>query len=159
VRIRQQVYFGIQSEDTTAANLTGQIGVEPDSFSVRGSRSATPPRPLKHEWRVECDDGGLSVEDQVQRIVDRLLPYQGRIAAVVAEIRQKSPGDGSRLQIVRHFNDDEGDEESDGEVSTSGVSQLERLGGQHQLLGWHLSSEVVAFLCEVQADIDCDEFG
>jgi hypothetical protein len=36
---------------------------------------------------------------------------------------------------------------------------LEKLAGQHQLLGSHLNREVLDFLTEVGAELDADEYG
>jgi hypothetical protein len=36
---------------------------------------------------------------------------------------------------------------------------LEKLSGQHQLLGWHLDRHVLNFLSEVGAEFDADEYG
>jgi hypothetical protein len=58
------------------------------------------------------------------------------------------------LQIVRYLDDDNGDEEQ-----LTGVGDLEKLSGQHQLLGWHLGRRVVQFLDEVDAELDVDEYG
>jgi hypothetical protein len=59
------------------------------------------------------------------------------------------------LQLVRHFDDDDGEEE---ELSVSDAP-LQKLAGQHQLLGWHLDSDVLGFLARVGAEIDADEYG
>jgi sirohydrochlorin ferrochelatase len=36
---------------------------------------------------------------------------------------------------------------------------LVKLSGQHQLLGWHVSGDVLDFVREVHAEIDVDEYG
>jgi hypothetical protein len=36
---------------------------------------------------------------------------------------------------------------------------LQKLPGQHQLLGWHLDRDAVRLLARVGAEIDADEYG
>ncbi|MBA3509481.1 MAG: DUF4279 domain-containing protein [Thermoleophilaceae bacterium] len=55
-------------------------------MSVRGSRTASPPRPVEHAWEVRCDERGLTVDEQVDKIVARLSPYRPAIRKVVGEI-------------------------------------------------------------------------
>lgn len=59
------------------------------------------------------------------------------------------------LQIVRYFEDEDGEDEDLRET----VPGLERLSGQHQLLGWHMEPKIIAFLADVGAEIDVDEYG
>jgi hypothetical protein len=63
------------------------------------------------------------------------------------------------LQLVRYLgawlDDDEGEEE--GEITVTEVGT--KLPGQHQLLGWHLATDVLAFVVDVGAEIDVDEYG
>jgi hypothetical protein len=56
---------------------------------------------------------------------------------------------------VRYFNDDDGEEESPQPEGTD----LIRLPGQHQLLGWHLDRRVLKFLHHTGAELDVDEYG
>lgn len=39
------------------------------------------------------------------------------------------------------------------------VGPLQRLTGRHQLLGWHLPFDDLAFLTSPRADLDVDEYG
>jgi hypothetical protein len=73
-----------------------------------------------------------------------LLPVEDAIAALVAELReQEGPAAGSDLSVLREFDSPDGDVD----------------GGQHYLLGLHLSKDVVRFLANAQASIDVDEYG
>jgi hypothetical protein len=36
---------------------------------------------------------------------------------------------------------------------------MKKLPGQHQLLGWHLGTEDLAFLASISAVLDVDEYG
>jgi hypothetical protein len=58
-------------------------------------------------------------------------------------------------QFVRYLDDEEGEPER---VSNSEAG-VQKLGGQHQLLGWHLSSDDLGFLSRIGASIDADEYG
>jgi hypothetical protein len=63
------------------------------------------------------------------------------------------------LQVVRYLNDDEDEEEHHDPVVTDDGRILERLAGQHHLLGWHLASEDLAFPGSIPAALDVDEYG
>jgi hypothetical protein len=107
--------------------------------------------PAEHSWRIYAADQERPVDEQISELLARLQPYQEAIAAFVG-------GEGSasraQLHVVRHFNDPDGEEES----LDSPASGLEKLPGQHQLLGWHLSRDVMAFLMSVAAELDVDEY-
>jgi hypothetical protein len=137
-----------------AAEMTGLIGVEPDGFAVLGARRRSPHAvPVAHSWQVHCRDTGLTVDEQVERVVTRLLPYQAPIAQLAAQL-SGDPGGGARMSVVRYFNDDEGEEEA----FSAPNAPLQTLQGQHQLLGWNLGSRVLGFLVAVGADLDVDEY-
>ena len=153
MRIKQYVYFGIFSEQVPAVDVTARLRVEPDEVRVRGSRSVQPVRPVAHSWHVRCDEAGLTVDDQIERVVGRLEPVAGEIGALVAELAAAGSG-AAVLQVVRHFGHSSG-EEDDGGV----VDGAERFAGQHQLLGWHLDPRVVDFLVRTHAELNVDEYG
>jgi hypothetical protein len=73
----------------------------------------------------------------------------------IRELLKTSDDTTPWLQIVRSFNTDDGEDETI-DVTPDG---LEKLSGQHQLLGWHLNGEVLDFLSEVGAELDADEYG
>ena len=65
----------------------------------------------------------------------------------------------AELVFVRSFNDDEGEEETLEPVTTPDGPVLERIGGQHQLLGWDLAKpDQLALLASMRASIDADEY-
>ena len=155
MRIKQYVYFALKSEHVTAAAMAEQIGLAADEVSVRGSRIARPrPKPFVHSSKIVCDTPGLTVDAQVDRVMERLGPYRAVIREVVGDIDDAK----AVLQVVRYFGawlaDDEGEEE---ELTI--VGDLEKLPGQHQLLGWHLRREVMEFLLDVNAEMNFDEYG
>jgi hypothetical protein len=65
----------------------------------------------------------------------------------------------AELVLVRHFNDEDGQEETTASVATSDGLVLERIAGQHQLLGWCLEPDQLALLAAMRASIDADEYG
>ncbi|WP_354481358.1 DUF4279 domain-containing protein [Leifsonia sp. 563] len=154
VRIRQYVYFRLFSETVTADAITEALGLDPDRVSVRGSRRVDPPRPVTHSWQLRCGEPGLRVDEQVERVVRRLQPIDARIRELVATADVEAV-----LQIVRNFDAEDGEREIlDVSVSPAGDT-LTKLAGQHQLLGWHLDARTLAFLSNIGAELDCDEYG
>ena len=83
-----------------------------------------------------------------------MLPCRDAIAALINDPGARC---SAQINVVRRFNDPDGDEEQEERVDTP-VGALDRLLGQHQLLGWHLDHEVIAFLMSVAAEIDVDEY-
>lgn len=154
LRISQYVYFALSSETVSAAAITARLGVEPDSVGVRGSRRSMPPLPARHRWAIECRRPGLTVDEQAAQVLTRVRPVAGSVRTLTAT------GDVSAvLQVVRYFNGDEGEPEHQARVVTGEGRVLHRLAGQHQLLGWHLAVEDLAFLASIPADLDIDEYG
>jgi hypothetical protein len=161
MRIRQYVYFSLDSGRTPAAELTERLGLAPDRTRVRGSRSAGPPRPMCHSWQIVCDEAGLRVDEQVARVLARLQPLMPGLAALSRQLAVDDPHGGARLEIVRYLDvapEEDGDDEEDRE-NAGGDPQLRRLPGQHQLLGWHLDRAVLEFLVATGAEVDVDEYG
>jgi Domain of unknown function (DUF4279) len=154
MRIRQHVSFGLISTTVSGSEMAARLGLEPDQIRVRGSKRAEPPRPVHHSWRVTCDEPGLRVDEQIERLVDRLEPYAADIGALAAELERES-GCGSGFSVVRHFDDEQGVEE---ELSPPD-EPLQKLAGQHQLLGWHLERRAMDFLVATRAELDVDEYG
>ncbi|GAB3975617.1 hypothetical protein GCM10029978_060210 [Actinoallomurus acanthiterrae] len=155
MRVSQYAYFALSSTQMSATEITARLRVEPDEVTTRGSRIVDPPRPVAHTWRVVCRTARLTVDEQIARIVDRLFAHAERIGALAAEIDRMDGRPGaSKLQVVRIFEHPDGEEEED----TNPVEGLEKLAGQHQLLGWHLDARVLEFLRLTRAELDIDEY-
>lgn len=152
MRIRQYAYFALFSGSMPATEITARLTIEPDKVKTRGSRWTEPPIPVHHVWQVICDDRGMTVDEQVRKVVDRVRPRQAAIAELTREPDARC---GAVLEVVRYFDDENGEEE---ELSPPDA-QLQKLPGQHQLLGWHLDRDILAFLIAVNAEIDVDEYG
>ncbi|MEU6493855.1 DUF4279 domain-containing protein [Streptomyces sp. NPDC046984] len=145
--LRQYVYFALSSSRTTAQEMTAWLGIEPDETTVRGSRRAdSPPLPVTHRWKVVCREPGLSVDELVARVLDRLGPHTDRIAELAARLAAEDEEYGSAvLEVVRYFNDDE---------ATHGAAATV----QPNLFGWHLDPDVLRFLAATGAALDVDEY-
>jgi hypothetical protein len=153
LRISQYVYFALKSETVSAATITACLGVEPDSVSERGFRRSMPPLPACHRWAIECRQPGLTVDEQAAQVLNRVRPLVEPIRTLT------TTGDVSAvLQVVRYFNREEGEPERHAPVVGNG-RVLQRLAGQHQLLGWHLAVDDLSFLASIPADLDIDEYG
>ena len=152
MRMRQYAYFSISSQTMSADQMATRIGLVPDKTTIRGSKRADAIIvPAEHSWCIYAAEQARPVDEQISALLARLRPYQEAIAALVGGEGSASRG---QLHVVRHFNDPEGEVES----LDSRASGLEKLPGQHQLLGWHLSHDVMAFLMSVAAELDVDEY-
>ena len=106
MRISQYVYFDLSSDVVTADFITSFLGIEPDESKVRGSRRAEPPIPTRHHWSVRCRERGLCVDDEITVVLDRIEVVRAKILDLI------SGGEVfARLEIVRNFDDESGEEE------------------------------------------------
>jgi len=138
----------------TSADITGRLGVEPDGFMLRGSRTTDPPVPKRHSWEIRSEGPGLRVDENLDQLVDRLEAHAYAIGNLVQELGKEGAqirGVGSVLKVIRHFGDDDGDEEDLSVTELPDGSTFEKLSGQHQLLGWGLSQRVIDFLVATHA--------
>lgn len=134
MRLEQYSYFALKSFTVTAAEMTRRLGLEPDEVTVRGSRSAERDVPRTHAWKI-FRRSGEQVGEQVQHLVDRLLPVRDALVELAAD-----PEVVVVMQLVRYFNADTATEVDDAPV------------------GWYLPTRVLAFLAEVGAELDADEY-
>ncbi|GAA1616126.1 DUF4279 domain-containing protein [Catellatospora bangladeshensis] len=152
MRLRQYAYFALKSEAVSASEMTAWLGIEPDEVGVRGSRQTDPfVRPVCHVWKIVCREPNLTVDEQIEHILDRLLPAADRIGGLAAEPgRDHERTISSVLQVVRYF----GDEDED---STTTLEQ--ESPEQRNLFGWHVDARVLDFLRRTHAELDVDEYG
>jgi uncharacterized protein DUF4279 len=150
LRIRQYTYFSIRSDDLDAAAIAALVSIAPDQVLVRGSRVADPPVPRAHAWKLVANEKGLRVDEQATRLLERLRPVEAQLLELAADW-----GCSLALQVVRDFDNEAGEEE----ILPSPEARFQKLPGQHQLLGWHLEADDLAFLARIGADIDVDEYG
>lgn len=154
MKVSQRVYLDISSETVPAAAVTAFLGMEPDELQVRGAKRAAPPVPVWHSWSVHCSDRGLKIDAQIEKVLERVEPIRSRLV-VLASGQDVSV----RLVIVRYFDDEDGEEQPFEAAITKDGRLLEKLPGQHQLLGWYLSDEQLGFLAQIRCSIWADEYG
>ena len=103
VRVRQYVHFSITSQHVTASEITARLGIEPDEVTVRGSRLTDPATPPTHAWTITCTQPGLSVDQQLLRIVSRLRPCFDDVIALSGELAAADPEYGGvSLELVSY---------------------------------------------------------
>ncbi|MFD9702376.1 GNAT family N-acetyltransferase [Lentzea sp. NPDC059081] len=134
MRLEQYAYFALKSLTVPAAEMTRRLGLEPDEAVVRGSRSVELDVPSVHAWKI-FRRGGEQAGEQVRHLVDRLLPVRDELVALTA-----GPEVVAVLQLVRYFNSD----------TSPGVADAP--------VGWYLPAPVLAFLADVGAELDADEY-
>jgi hypothetical protein len=154
MRISQRVYFDVSSDTISAAAVTACLAVEPDELQVRASRRTQPPVPALHSWSVHCRERGLTLDAQISVVLARIEPMHKRLLDLAA-----SHEVSYRLIIVRYLDDADGEEEQCDAAITKDGKLLERLPGQHQLLGWSLTHEQLGFLASIRCSVWADEYG
>lgn len=155
MKISQYVYFDLSSDTVPAAEITAHLGIEPSEIRVRGAKKTAPrPVPANHSWSVRCREPGLRLDAQTEKVLSQLASSQPKLTSLVARADVTA-----RLVFVRYFDDDEGEEELFDATITEDGELLERLPGQHQLLGWVLDPDQLAFLASIPAAIWADEYG
>lgn len=152
VHVSQYVYFALSSRDITAADIEARLGLKPDEITVRGSRTAGPrPVPVLHSWKIVCREPGLCIDEQIDRVLERLAPHAEAVAALARRLDAEDPqGPSAVLEVVRYFNREPGPQ-----------GQPASAGGQPEsqdLLGWHLGRDVLDFLHRTGAVLDIDEY-
>jgi len=155
MHIRQYVYFGIASQTMTPGEIENHVGLVPDETRTKGFVHHRNPSPARyHRWMIVCREPGLRVDKQLEHVLDRIEGIADRIAQVVDLVRTEGGASGAGFQVVRYFEDPNGEEEV-----IRRVGNLESLTGQHQLLGWHLDKRLMDFLIRTGTELDADEYG
>jgi hypothetical protein len=152
MRIRQRAYFAVKSDRLDPDAIAARLGLAPDEATVRGTRSADPPRPALHAWTIRCDRA-VRVDEQIAEVLARLAPVREALTTLLAESNTYGV-----LQVVRYFDDPEGEPEHH-PGAPDGIDGLEVVSGQHQMLGWHLDRSTIEFLVETGVELDVDEYG
>jgi hypothetical protein len=144
LRVRQYVYFTVQSSRMPAADMTAVMGMDPDEITVRASRRMDPPVPRWHAWKVQCDERGLRVDEQVECVITRLRPVERPLRTLLERLHAQEGEDaGATLMVVPYLDDEDGEADE----------------WQHRLLGWHLSPETLRFIVAMDALLVADEYG
>jgi Domain of unknown function (DUF4279) len=152
VPVNQYVYFALSSHDTSAAEMTAVLGMEPDETTVRGSRITQPsPVPVIHRWKIVCREPGLRVDEQIAHVLERLAPHTQAIAALVGRLDAEFPqGPSAVLEVVRYFNREAGQQDRPARRDTRPEAP--------NMFGWHLDRGVLDFLHTTGAVLDIDEY-
>jgi len=151
VPVKQYVYFALSSHDTSAAEMTAILGIEPDETLVRAGRIAEPePVPVLHRWKIVCRSPGLCVDEQIARVLQRLTPHTEAIAALARRLDAEGIGPSAVLEVVRYFNDEPDQQDPSVEQNTETEAP--------NLFGWHLDRAVLDFLQATGAVLDVDEY-
>ncbi|MFC7220765.1 DUF4279 domain-containing protein [Streptomyces polyrhachis] len=150
--VDQYAYFALSSYETSAAEMTAVLGLEPDEKVIRGSHTLEPNAlPTTHRWKVVCRKPGLSVDEQIARVVERLTPHADAIAALARRLDAEGPqGPSAVLQVVRCFST--GSDQQDQPRSTDATTD------PPNLFGWHLGRDTLDFLHATGAVLDVDEY-
>ena len=152
MRIRQYAHFVVGSEKLDPDQITSALNVQPTGVSRRGSRTAEPPIPRFNLWRYRATSTGV-LDELIRELLDLFEPRQRALQGLCVN------DDGSWIEIsfMRSFDDPEGVEEDDGPAELP--DNLMRLEGQHQLLGFHLDTELMRRLVALDCALDFDEYG
>lgn len=155
MRVRQSASFGISSLSVTPDEITSRVQLVPDETKAKGSRFAEPkPVPRFHLWRVRsgCPET-VELSDHFAALVARIEPFAPQIRAFL----DSSDADG-QFSIVRKF---EAGPELDTivDVGRVGPGYLERIRGQHPLLGFHLDQHILDLANGLGVGFDFDEYG
>lgn len=150
MRITQYTCFVISCAGISAKLIDERLEIVGAELEEAGSRGSEPKRPSMSSWSLYCRTRGADIGDQVDELLSLLEPSRDAIKRLVLEDEAETV-----LQLVRYFNDGDGEQEIL-DVTEEG---LEKLPGQHQLLGWGFSHGVIEFLHDVHAVVDADEYG
>lgn len=125
--------FGLFSASVPATSITTTLGVQPDEIMlVRGRRRSDPVGHIAHGWKIRCDTPGLTLDEQVARVMQRLRPVAEQIRSLVG-----TEDIDAVLRIVREFEAEDGAE---------------------GLMGWQLDAATLALLVSMGVRVDCQEY-
>ncbi|MFB8406043.1 DUF4279 domain-containing protein [Streptomyces sp. NPDC055912] len=143
-----------EGPESTRQHGKDALGIEPDETKVVNPRRlpVDPANPFCQIWKVVCREPGLCVDEQIAHVLGRLRPQTDRIAELMKQYNSADHEDEpyleARLEVVRYFNDAEQQEEA-------GQPQDR---DKHNLFGWALDREAIAFLAATGALLDVDEY-
>ncbi|MEV0551787.1 DUF4279 domain-containing protein [Nocardia salmonicida] len=146
MKIRHYSYFELASTIVSVAELTICLGVEPDHLEVKGTTNARGRVRMLHTWRISDDREG-AVDEQLERLIDRLKPGRTQLIALASDADI-----WSRMQVVRYYHDPDGVHYAPAGTPSDQVSEWPRP------LGWHLSVPTLEFLSLTATSFDVDEF-
>lgn len=148
--MHQYVYFSISSDVMSFEEIAAKISIEADERRVLGveRHKLNPSHPITHSWIMNSIEKNAPVDEQIESIVKRLRRHTQSLAEL-----SRHEGVKVTMQVVRYLDNTWGQEE---ELVV--IDGLEKLPGQHQLLGWHLDAKTIEFLHVIKAELDVDEY-
>jgi hypothetical protein len=138
------------SKVLTSQEIENKLGIKADKHEHwgKGRLRLDPTYQITNVWKLLAE-GQTRVDDQIEALIKRMLRVEQPLIKLI-----DSDNVEITLQVVRYFNDaDDGEQEI---IEADG--DFVKLSGQHQLLGWYVSSKDLAFLARVNADLDVDEY-
>ena len=154
VRVRQYVCFAISSPSIPPDAITGLLLLEADEVKPKGSRIAGPsPVPRAHLWKLMSGRADTSsLIEHIAALMAKLEPREHEIQTLLSS----SDADGW-IRAVRRF----GAGAEDDDIVEPGrlVGGLERLRGQHPLLGFALDHRTIELAARMHVGFDFDEYG
>lgn len=151
MRVHQYAHFTIGSDVFNPDQITAALLIEPTKTSWRGSRSTDPMIPRTNLWRYRAS-GETGVDDLIRELVALFEPLSDRLLALTTD-----EASWIEIGIMRSFDDPDGVEDDGGTGDLP--ENLVRLDGQHQLLGFHLDTELMSRLLALGCSLDFDEYG
>lgn len=150
MKIRQYAHFDVGSDVFDPSQITAALLIEPTQVLWRGARSTEPMLPRTNLWQYRATGSGC-IDDLVRELVDVFEPLADRLRHLT--------GDGAAwivIRIMRSFDDPDGVEEDEGGDDLS--ENFVKVGGQHQLVGFHLDVALMARLVALDCALDFDEY-
>ena len=149
IRLKQYVYIAVESETLSCHEIEADLGIVADAHKVLGTRGhqLDPSRPIVNSWQLTHKEN-IAVDEQIEILINRLSPSKEQLIKLVNAKQVEV-----RLEVVRYFDHSKGEREFIDEEAN-----FIKLPGQHQLLGWYISSANIAFLASIEADLDVDEY-
>jgi hypothetical protein len=154
VRVSQYVYFSLRSELVDPGAMSEAVGLLPDETALMGSRRAAPvPIPRCHLWKLNSGiNDKACLDDHFEALLAKLQGSAHRVRVLV-----ESGEVSAAIEVVRSF--EPGAEDSSVVAAGRNVGSMERLGGQHPLVGFEVSAALVAYAAEAGIGFDFDEYG
>ena len=154
MRVRQYACFSISSPSVPPDEITSRLLLEPDEAKPKGSRIGGPsPVPRVHLWKMMSGRADTSpLDEHFAALLARLEPREQEIQTFLS-----SSDAHGWIRAVRRF---EAGAEDDNIVEPGRlVGGLERLRGQHPLLGFALDVRIVELAARMHVGFDFDEYG
>ena len=128
------------------SEIAERLGVPFDDAMWQGSRQSDPLIPRTNRWWILAAPGQI-VDDGIEELLARIAPVGDRLLEL-----DRSGEAATVMQVVRSFDDEDGIDED-----LSDLGGFRRLGGQHQLLGFHLDLKLMKRLVDLGLELDVDE--